>query len=78
MYQSKERLNGEIMANRVKAKADLRYVEIKFFKNSEDKKEHTCFLRLNTLKDSLKKFDEYAPNRIITNIEVLCSIEIEL
>lgn len=58
-----------------KAKARYRYIELTYLENKNSKREKKCLLNFETLRESLLKFDKLAPNRIITNIEILCAIE---
>ena len=73
MYQSLIQL-----VYRMNVKADLKYVEITYKESENDPKEHKCLINIKTLYDSLKKLDKLAPTRIITNIDILCSINKKL
>lgn len=48
-----------------------KYIEITYLENMGETTEKTCLLRYETLRKSLNKFNQIAPNRIITNIEFL-------
>ena len=73
MYQSLIQL-----VYRMNVKADLKYVEITYKESESDTKEHKCLINIKTLYEGLRKLDKIAPTRIITNIDILCSINKEL
>ena len=60
--------------------ARRRFVEFTYINSLEDKTERTCLFNLDNLdakelKKKLDKWDKIAPNRIITNVEILYSIK---
>ena len=60
--------------------ARRRFVEFTYINSLDDKQERTCLLDLNELtaeklKEKLAKWDKLAPNRIITNVDLLYSIK---
>lgn len=58
-----------------RANARCRYIEITYLKDITSESEKRILIYIPHLNTALKKLDEIAPNRIITNIEVLCAIE---
>ncbi|MBQ8468604.1 MAG: hypothetical protein IJ542_02480 [Clostridia bacterium] len=60
--------------------ARRRFVEFTYINSLDDKTEQTCLFNLDNLnekelKRKLDKWDKVAPNRIITNVEILYSIK---
>ena len=60
-------------------KGKIKYIEITYHNNLYDTKERKCIMMVDGIgkKEFVRKlvdFDKHAPNRIITNIEILYSI----